>query len=90
MSYAGKNLKFIRKQREWTQEEMAQQLQIKRSLVGAYEEERAEPRLEVQEAICALFNLSLEEFLFQDLSQRAGFGQEVGSSSMLIWIVVEP
>ena len=81
MSYAGKNLKFIRKQREWTQEEMAQQLQIKRSLVGAYEEERAEPRLEVQEAICALFNLSLEEFLFQDLSQRTGFGQEGGSSS---------
>ena len=70
MSYAGKNLKYIRKQREWTQEEMANQLQIKRSLVGAYEEERAEPRLEVQEAICALLNISLEEFLFQDLSQR--------------------
>ena len=47
MSYAGKNLKYIRKQREWTQEEMANQLQIKRSLVGAYEEERAEPRLDV-------------------------------------------
>lgn len=86
MSYAGKNLKFIRKQREWTQEEMAQQLQIKRSLVGAYEEERAEPRLEVQEAICALFNLSLEEFLFQDLSQKGGFGQDGsngGSNSYL-------
>jgi len=82
MSYAGKNLKFIRKQREWTQEEMAQQLQIKRSLVGAYEEERAEPRLEVQEAICALFNLSLEEFLFQDLSQKGGLGQD-GSNSYL-------
>ena len=86
MSYAGKNLKFIRKQREWTQEEMAQQLQIKRSLVGAYEEERAEPRLEVQEAICALFNLSLEEFLFQDLSQKGGLGQDGsngGSNSYL-------
>lgn len=86
MSYAGKNLKFIRKQREWTQEEMAQQLQIKRSLVGAYEEERAEPRLEVQESICALFNLSLEEFLFQDLSQKGGFGQDGsngGSNSYL-------
>jgi transcriptional regulator with XRE-family HTH domain len=72
MSYAGKNLKYIRKQREWTQEEMANQLQIKRSLVGAYEEERAEPRLEVQEVICALFNISLEEFLFQDLSETGG------------------
>jgi hypothetical protein len=77
MSYAGKNLKYIRKQREWTQEEMANQLQIKRSLVGAYEEERAEPRLEVQEAICALFNISLEEFLFQDLSIK---GNDVSTS----------
>jgi transcriptional regulator with XRE-family HTH domain len=79
MSYAGKNLKYIRKQREWTQEEMANQLQIKRSLVGAYEEERAEPRLEVQEAICALFNISLEEFLFQDLSEKENAGAESGS-----------
>ncbi len=68
MSYAGKNLKYIRKQREWTQEELANQLQIKRSLVGAYEEERAEPRLEVMETICAKFSISLEEFLFQDLA----------------------
>lgn len=80
MSYAGKNLKYIRKQREWTQEEMANQLQIKRSLVGAYEEERASPRLEVQEAICALFNISLEEFLFQDLSQKGNTGSETGMS----------
>ena len=61
-------------------EEMANQLQIKRSLVGAYEEERAEPRLEVQEAICALFNISLEEFLFQDLSEKGNAGAETGSS----------
>jgi transcriptional regulator with XRE-family HTH domain len=80
MSYAGKNLKYIRKQREWTQEEMANQLQIKRSLVGAYEEERAEPRLEVQEAICALFNISLEEFLFQDLSEKGNAGSDTGLS----------
>ncbi|MEK0422372.1 MAG: hypothetical protein RLZ95_282 [Bacteroidota bacterium] len=79
MSYAGKNLKYIRKQRAWTQEEMANQLQIKRSLVGAYEEERAEPRLEVQEAICALFNISLEEFLFQDLSQKGSSVDDTGA-----------
>jgi transcriptional regulator with XRE-family HTH domain len=78
MSYAGKNLKFIRKQRDWTQEELANQLQIKRSLVGAYEEGRAEPRLEVQEAICALFNISLEVFLFQDLSQMEEFDLNQG------------
>jgi transcriptional regulator with XRE-family HTH domain len=81
MSYAGKNLKYIRKQREWTQEEMANQLQIKRSLVGAYEEERAEPRLEVMESICALFSINLEQFLFQDLSLTGSMdGDGEGSS----------
>jgi len=47
--------------------------------VGAYEEERAEPRLEVQEAICALFNISLEEFLFQDLSQKGSSVDDTGA-----------
>ena len=85
MSYAGKNLKYIRKQREWTQEEMANQLQIKRSLVGAYEEERAEPRLEVMETICAKFSISLEEFLFQDLALlNAQSAQDNGSNDSYI------
>lgn len=68
MSSAGKNLRYLRKLRGWTQEEMANKLKIKRSLVGAYEEERAEPRLEVMEQICSIFKLTLEDFLFKDLS----------------------
>jgi transcriptional regulator with XRE-family HTH domain len=72
MSNAGKNLRHLRKLRGWTQEEFANKLKIKRSLVGAYEEERAEPRLEVMEAICSIFKLSLEDFLFKDLSAAKG------------------
>ncbi|MEJ0102700.1 MAG: helix-turn-helix transcriptional regulator [Bacteroidota bacterium] len=37
MAIANKNLKYLRKLRGWTQEEFAQKLRIKRSLVGAYE-----------------------------------------------------
>ena len=69
MSNAGKNLRYLRKLRGWTQEEFANKLKIKRSLVGAYEEERAEPRLEVMELICNTFKLSLEDLLFKDLSE---------------------
>lgn len=69
MSNAGKNLRYLRKLRGWTQEEFANKLKIKRSLIGAYEEERAEPRLEVMELICNTFKLSLEDFLFKDLSE---------------------
>jgi transcriptional regulator with XRE-family HTH domain len=45
MSLAGLNLKYLRKLRGWTQEEFASKLNIKRSLLGAYEEERADTRL---------------------------------------------
>ncbi len=68
MSYAGKNLRFLRKQRDWTQEEFANKLGIKRSLIGAYEEERAEPKLEVLETLSELFKLSLDDLLLVDLS----------------------
>lgn len=68
MSYAGKNLRYLRKLRGWTQEEFANKLKIKRSLVGAYEEERAEPRLDVLENLCAMFKLSLDDLLLKDLA----------------------
>ncbi len=72
MSFAGKNLRYLRKLRGWTQEEFANKLKIKRSLLGAYEEERAEPRLEVTENICSIFKLSMEEFFLKDLSAARG------------------
>lgn len=67
MSYAGKNLRYLRKLRGWTQEEFANKLHIKRSLIGAYEEERAEPKLEVLETMSSLFKLSLDDILLNDL-----------------------
>ena len=72
MSYAGKNLRYLRKSRNWTQEEFAIKLNIKRSLIGAYEEERAEPKLEVLEMMSEIFNLSLDELLLQDLDRDKG------------------
>ena len=77
MSYGGKNLRYLRKLRGWTQEEFALKLKIKRSLVGAYEEERAEPRLEVLEHICSIFKLSLDELLLKDLTVAKGGGSYI-------------
>ncbi|OQP62112.1 XRE family transcriptional regulator [Niastella vici] len=72
MSTAGKNLKYLRKLRGWTQEEFATKLQIKRSLLGAYEEERAEPRIDVLEMVGELFKLTLDELLLKDLADTRG------------------
>ena len=72
MSFAARNLKYLRRLRGWTQEEFANRLHIKRSLLGAYEEERAEPRLDVMETICEIFKMTLDEFLLKDLSDTKG------------------
>jgi transcriptional regulator with XRE-family HTH domain len=68
MAISNQNLKYLRKLRGWTQEEFAQKLRIKRSLLGAYEEERAEPRIDVLEVVCDIFKLTLDDILRKDLS----------------------
>jgi transcriptional regulator with XRE-family HTH domain len=72
MSVAGKNLKYLRKLRGFTQEEFAIKIGIKRSLLGAYEEERADPRIDVLEIIGDMFKLSLDELLLKDLGNTSG------------------
>jgi transcriptional regulator with XRE-family HTH domain len=72
MNYANLNMKYLRKLRGWTQEEFANKLSIKRSLLGAYEEERAEPRFEVLEQLCEMFKLSMDELLRKDLNEAQG------------------
>jgi transcriptional regulator with XRE-family HTH domain len=72
MSIAGKNLKYLRKLRGWTQEEFSARIGIKRSLLGAYEEERAEPRIDVLEVVGDLFKLTLDELLRKELSDAKG------------------
>lgn len=72
MSIANKNLKYLRKLRGWTQEEFSQKLRIKRSLLGAYEEERADPRIDVLEVVADMFKLTLDEILRKDLSDTKG------------------
>ncbi len=72
MTSANKNLKYLRKLRGWTQQEFADKLRIKRSLLGAYEEERAEPRIDVLEVVCDIFKLTLDDILRKDLSENKG------------------
>jgi transcriptional regulator with XRE-family HTH domain len=68
-SFAGQNLKYLRKLKGLTQEEFANKLNIKRSLLGAYEEERAEPRIDVLEMVSDQFRISLDDLLRRDLSE---------------------
>lgn len=70
MSFANQNLKYLRKLRGWTQQEFADKLRVKRSLIGAYEEERALPNMEVLELICDMFKITMDDLLRRDLSDN--------------------
>jgi transcriptional regulator with XRE-family HTH domain len=72
MAMANQNMKYLRKLRGFTQDEFAQKIGIKRSLVGAYEEERAEPNYEVLETVSDLFKVSIDDLLRKDLSETKG------------------
>jgi transcriptional regulator with XRE-family HTH domain len=72
MSIVNQNMKYLRKLRGWTQEEFAQKIGIKRSLLGAYEEERAEPNYEVLETVSDIFKVTIDDLLRKDLSETKG------------------
>lgn len=66
------NIRSLRKSLNLTQEEFAAKLEIKRSLVGAYEEGRAEPRLELLCKMADLGGIPVEDLL-QSPEFRAAF-----------------
>jgi len=68
MSYINANIRHLRKEKGLTQEELASKIGIKRSLVGAYEEHRAEPRIATIQKLSYLFQIPLDTLINADLS----------------------
>lgn len=63
------NIRFLRKQKGLTQGDLANAINITRSSIGAYEEGRAEPKLETLLKIANYFSISLDQLVSQDLSK---------------------
>lgn len=63
------NIKFLRKKFGYTQETFSEAIGIKRSLVGAYEEGRADPRLNNLLKMAEVFNVSVDTIISKDVSQ---------------------
>jgi len=69
MSTISGNIKHLRKQHQWTQGDFADRIGIKRSLVGAYEEGRADPRLNNLLNMSKVFRVSVDNLLTKDLTR---------------------
>lgn len=70
MHFIPQNLKYLRKDRSWTQDQMAKHLGVKRSLIGAYEEGRADPRISFLLLVCQKFKLTMDDLVGRDLSEE--------------------
>ena len=70
MSIISSNIKFLRKKKGLTQQQFADQVGIKRSLVGAYEEERAEPKYELLKNIAIFFEISIDDFIKETINEK--------------------
>ncbi len=64
------NLKYLRKKKGLTQQQFADVMDIKRSLVGAYEEGRAEPKYELLKKFADFYELSMEELINEKIDDR--------------------
>lgn len=71
MSTASRNIRHLRRKYQYTQQEMASKLGIKRSLLGAYEEDRANPRLDVLVKAAEIFNMSVDELVSEPITDSS-------------------
>ncbi|MCC9135211.1 XRE family transcriptional regulator [Pontibacter silvestris] len=76
MQMVTSNIRYLRKKIGFTQAQLAEKLDIKRSLIGAYEEGRAEPKLSTLVNIARLFDISLDDLITLDLSEEKYAGSK--------------
>ncbi len=70
MGKISENLKYLRKRKGLTQQQFADAMEIKRSLVGAYEEDRAEPKYDLLKKIANYFELSIDDIINEKINDK--------------------
>ena len=67
----GMRIRFLRKQRKWSQEDLALESNINKNYICDLENGRRNPSLDVLERLCFAFQISLEE-LFKGVETIVG------------------
>lgn len=68
MIFISKNLKFLRKRLNLTQEELAEKLNVKANTISNYEKSVSQPDIASINTLMEIFNVSSDALLFKDLS----------------------
>lgn len=79
----GLNIKYLRKVRNLTQDQLADKIGVNRAMIGSYEEGRAVPKLPALQILSHYFNVSIDSLVNTDLSTEsssAGDAQNIDST----------
>lgn len=68
MDIVAKNIRHLRRLKQWSQEQLAEELGITRARVGSYEENRCDPPLDILLRISSRFHVAVDALLRCDLS----------------------
>lgn len=83
------NIRYLRKKAGYTQAQLAEKLDIKRSLVGAYEEGRAEPKLSTLVNIAKHFQITLDDLITVDLANNTAPSSAATGKMRVLAITVD-
>lgn len=67
MSFLASNLRFLRKHQNITQQDLADQLAVQRTMISAYEDGRSEPKLATLQKLAEILEVAVDELLGHDI-----------------------
>lgn len=70
------NIKYLRKVRNLTQDQLADKIGVNRAMIGSYEEGRAVPKLPALQILSHYFNVSIDSLVNVDLSTESSSSGE--------------
>ena len=79
------NIKFLRKSKDLTQDQLADKIGVNRAMIGSYEEGRAVPKLQVLQALSHYFGITLDALVLNDLANPIDdMGKDVSGSNLRV------
>jgi transcriptional regulator with XRE-family HTH domain len=69
-NFLGLNIRYLRKIRGLTQDQLADKISVNRAMIGSYEEGRAIPKLDALRAMSLYFSIRIDDLVNIDLSVR--------------------
>lgn len=93
MEVIGKNIKFLRKSRGLTQDELARNIGVNRAVIGSYEENRATPKLSVLRDLAYFFKVSIDDLakfrLWEETRITSGSETVTGKNLRVLSTIVD-